>query len=429
MLAPVASPSTLASRATLVLAASAVLAGCGAGASEIARERETASEARRETPASCASTVLGVLAKIATRVYREGVISERTAIARSLIARSSPLRNAVERDDPRAAQAAARALLATGHLTNLRVVRLGTSSGGARTLADLGQAAVAPFAGTITGAGGVPIASFLASVWSDVGIAEETNGIDQGSTVLRAGGRSVAGSFPLPAGELPREGRLTIAGVGYRYTSIPAERYPRGPLRIYVVRPDSSLSALCGRTGGDTISNALARVARLMYAGEAGPRALAQARRVQRDRALLAAVARGDAQAARLAIDKLLTEHIVRLRVSAGGRPLSDVGGPFVLAPVAGPLRLGGEQIGSFVLSIQDDEGYKRLAKRLAGLGVLMYDGPRLVANGLGPHPGDAPESGFYTYRGRPYRAFTFNARAFPSRRLRITLLIPIPYG
>jgi hypothetical protein len=429
MIGPVASPLPLATRAALVLAAGAALAGCGASANEIARERQTASESRLETHASCASTVLGVLAKIAARVYREGMISERTTIARSLIARSSPLRRAIERDDPRAARAAARALLATGHLTDLRVVRLGTAGGGARTLVDVGQAAVAPLAGTITGAGGVPIASFLASVWSDVGIVEETNGIDQGSTVLRAGGRSVAGSFPLPAGELPRKGMLTVGGVGYGYTSIPAERYPRGPLRIYVVRPVSSLSTLCGRTGGDTTSIALARVARLIYAGEAGPRALVQARRVQGDRPLLAAVARGDPQAARLAIDRLLTEHIVRLRVNAGGHPLSDVGGPFVLAPVAGPLHLGGEQIGSFVLSIQDDEGYKRLAERLAGLGVLMYDGPRLVENSLGPHPGHAPESGFYTYRGRPYRVFTFNARAFPSRMLRITALIPIPYG
>ena len=71
--------------------------------------------------------------------------------------------------------------------------------------------------------------------------------------------------------------------------------------------------------------------------------------------------------------NSLLHEHVVRLRVSAGGRLLSDVGGPYVLAPVRAPLRLNGRQIGSIVLSIQDDEGYKRLAGRLAGLDVLMY--------------------------------------------------------
>ena len=66
----------------------------------------------------------------------------------------------------------------------------------------------------------------------------------------------------------------------------------------------------------------------------------------------------------------------MRLRVSAGGRLLSDVGGPYVLAPVSAPLRLDGRKIGSIVLSIQDDEGYKRLAGRLAGLDVLMYMDP-----------------------------------------------------
>ena len=56
----------------------------------------------------------------------------------------------------------------------------------------------------------------------------------------------------------------------------------------------------------------------------------------------------------------------MRLRVSAGGQLLSDVGGPYVLAPVSAPLRLDGRTIGSFVLSIQDDEGYLRLTRRLA---------------------------------------------------------------
>ncbi len=50
-----------------------------------------------------------------------------------------------------------------------------------------------------------------------------------------------------------------------------------------------------------------------------------------------------------------------------------------MLAPVTAPLRQGGRTIGSFTLSIQDDEGYKRLANRLAGLDVLMYMGNKLV--------------------------------------------------
>ena len=82
-------------------------------------------------------------------------------------------------------------------------------------------------------------------------------------------------------------------------------------------------------------------VATLIYAGEAGRRTLPQVRRVQHDQALLQAVASRDQAATRQAIVGLLNQHIVRLRVSAGGGLLSDVGGPFVLAPVRADLRLG----------------------------------------------------------------------------------------
>ena len=38
------------------------------------------------------------------------------------------------------------------------------------------------------------------------------------------------------------------------------------------------------------------------------------------------------------------------------------------------------------------------------------------------------PASGFYEYRGRPYRVFTVNASAFPSGPLTIRVLVPLPY-
>ncbi len=138
--------------------------------------------------------------------------------------------------------------------------------------------------------------------------------------------------------------------------------------------------------------------------------------------------------ATRTAIGVLLHQHVVRLRVSdAHGRLLADVGGPYVLAPGRGELRLRGRTIGSVVLSIQDDEGYLRLAKRLAGLRVLMYmdvaHHSTLVKNSLGPEPGTVPASGSYTYRGASFRVFTVDAAAFPSGPLTIRVLVPIPYG
>jgi hypothetical protein len=167
----------------------------------------------------------------------------------------------------------------------------------------------------------------------------------------------------------------------------------------------------------------------VIYAGEVGPRAQTQVRRVQSDQALLAAVAMRDPEATRLAIDNLLTEHIVRLRVLVQGHLLRDVGGPYVLGPVPGALRQDGRVIGTFLLSIQDDEGYLRLARRLGGMYVLMYMGTTLVKNSLGPEPGNPPESGPYTYRGRRFEVFTLNESAFPSGPLHIRVLVPVPYS
>jgi hypothetical protein len=119
----------------------------------------------------------------------------------------------------------------------------------------------------------------------------------------------------------------------------------------------------------------------------------------------------------------------VRLRVTVGGRLLADVGGPFVLAPVHGVLRSGGRGLGSFVLSIQDNEGYMRLAKRLVGVDVLMYMGPQLTKNSLGPSPGRVPPSGTYRYRGNDFAVYTLHAEAFPAGPLEIRVLVPLPYS
>jgi hypothetical protein len=387
---------------------------------------------------ACAQTVLGALGDVAQRVYREGVSSERTASALSLIQHSVPLREAVEQDDPQAARAAARALLATGHMTNLTVIADArtTAGGGGRTLAVAGAAgALAPLHGTLTDARGAPIGSFIASVWADAGFLDETDGIAEGTAVLRAGGsplagQTTAGSLPLPPGELAPQGTLTVHGVAYRYTSFPASTYPTGsPLRVYLLRSLRSIAPLCGATRDDTVVNAISHVATLIYASEVGRSTLPQIARVQHNRALLTAVAHGEPEATRLAIDNLLNEHIVRLRVLDGaGKLISDVGGPYVLAPVRAALRLNGRAIGSFVLSIQDDMGYRLLAQRLAGLDVVMYRGSQVVMSSFSPPPAHVPTTGPFTHKGATYRAFTFHAEAFPSGPLRITDLVPIPY-
>jgi hypothetical protein len=429
-LRPHSSPARACALRLAPLAALIVLVGCGSSSIDAARAARERAETAPQPRSACPGTVLHTLAEIAKHVYHEGVHSERTRTAERLIASSRALREAIEHNDPVAVAAVARSLIATGRITNLRVLRGARSrEAPGEVLADEGGGAVAPLRGTIASVSGAPIARYVTSVWSDEGIVAETNGIAQSYTVVRSGARDLAGSFELPPRTLPPKGALRVHGASYRYTSIAGERYPAGPLRIYLVRPAGSLAALCGATARATQVNTLRGVARLIYAGEVGPRAQTQVRRVQSDPALLRAVAARDPEATRLAIDDLLTEHIVRLRVLVQGRLLRDVGGPYVLGPVPGTLRQGGREIGTFVLSIQDDEGYLRLARRLGGMYVLMYMGATLVKNSLGPAPGNPPARGPYTYRGRRFEVFTVNAGAFPSGPLHIRVLVPIPYS
>jgi hypothetical protein len=424
--------TTLLTAVLAAILASVVLASCGATVKVVptAGVAAVVSSSAPPTHGSCAATVLATLSSVLQRVYREGVHGERIGSAEYLITHSQALRAAVEGNNREAALAAAHALLKTGHLTDLNVTRNG------QTLVDLGVPALTPLVGTLTGASGAAIASYKASVWADNGFLIEAGGISQGIVVLRADGRSIGGSRSLGSAPLADEGALTLEHVAYDYTSFPAEAYPSGALRVYLLIPTHASAALCGATPQDTTVNTLRHVAELIYEGEEGGAAAhKQVRRVQHNKALLEAVAHREPAATEAAIKALLNEHIVRLRVSAGGQLLSDVGGPYVLAPVSAPLRLHGHTIGSFVLSIQDDEGYLRLTRRLAGLDVLMYMNTEaeLVKDSLGRLPGPAlttvPASGAYRYEGRDFRVFTVHGEAFPSGPLTVRVLVPIPYS
>jgi hypothetical protein len=418
-------PSAGACAAVLLLAVP-LLSGCGSAVKGSAASADLASiePTSSTTEVDCPTTVAKTLSNVLGRVYHEGVFSERTASAQYMITHSTALREAAETGDKSAAQTAVKALLKTGHMTDVHVT-LGT-----QTLVDEGGPALTPLHGTLTGADGAPIATYKASVWADSGFLTEANGITQGLVVLRAGGHSIGGS-PELTGTLVKEGTITYEHVLYQYVSRPAKTYPSGTARIYLLIPISSTKPLCGETDQDTTVNTLESVAHLIYKGELGEAAHKQIIRVQHNKPLLEAVADRDPAAAEAAIKTLLNEHIVRMRVSAEGKLLSDVGGPYVLAPVTANLSEGGRTIGSVTLSIQDDEGYLRLARRLAGMDVLMYmkgDEPELVKNSVGGLPGYVPASGSYTYHGRSFQVFTVNAKAFPSGPLTIRVLVPIPY-
>ena len=417
-------------RASILLVTLALLAGCGSStrASSTARASVAFDPFPNSAPNSCPGAVLDTLGRVVARIYHEGISSERTIVAARQIQGSIPLRQAVEANDPTAATAAAQKLLASGKLTNLLLVRDG------HTLVNVGGPAVTPLQGTLRGVHGAPIATYTTSVWSDEGFVAESKGIGEGPVALRVDNASVGGSFEIPTGALPDAGTLTFQGVSYQYTSFAGEAFPSGAIRIYLFKALSSTKAFCGHSTEDTVFNTLSRVAHLIYEGEAGKRTQPQIRRVQSNLPLLEAVAQDNRPATVAAVKILLHHHIVRLRVfDAEGQLLYDDGGPYVLAPVTAPLRLNGRRIGSIVLSIQDDEGYKRLVGRLAGLDVLMYmdltpGQPQLVKNSLGPDPGTVPASGSYTYRGKHFRVLTITAEAFPSGPLTIRVLVPMPY-
>jgi hypothetical protein len=414
-------------RAAAAIAVLALASGCG-GATGRDADADADATARASAPTtnaqSCAAAVIATLLEVGGRVYHEGVSSERTASARALIGESRALSLAVESGDARAAHAAAEELIATGHMVKLTVLR------GGRELTSAGAAhALAPLEGSIVGASGAVVGRYLASVWSEEGLIDELHGVTGAQMIIRRSDRTLHGKRPLSVRTLPVSGMLARGGAHYAFSSFPAAEFPAGsPARVFLLRSLSSMGRVCGDDVEDTTVNTLAAVLGEIYRGEGGTRARVEMRRVQRSAMLLRAVAARDPVATRAAISALLNQHIVRMRVYAQGTLLADVGGPYVLAPVSGALRSHGRTIGRFVLSIQDDEGYLRLARRLAGVDVLMYMGSTLVKNSLGPAPGAVPEEGSFRYRGRAFRTVTVHAAAFPSGPLRIIALIPEPY-
>ncbi len=419
--------------ATLVAIAGimAALAGCGSSDPDGASAGAPAPAAAPATllkpipaPAgnNCPAVVLTTLGRVLQRIYNEGVSSEEVLAARDLIKRNAPLHGAVEGGDSTGARTAAGHLLATKHMTHLLIEHNG------RVLTDVGEPAIAPLQGELTDSGGRVIGSYLTTLFSDHTFVSEAKGITQGQVTVRAGEAVRAGNATLGDHELHGVGTFTRGGVQYEYLAFPVAAFPAGTATVELFRTTRSLAPVCRPTREATVAQTLLGVTELIYKGESGPRARLQVQRVQSYRPLLEAVGAHDPEATRRAIDILLHKHVVRLRVSTGGSLLADVGGPYVLAPLRAPLRQGGRQIGEFVLSIQDDEGYKRLAERLAGVHVVISSGGKVVKNSLGPISAPIPASGPYTYRGRSYTVFTVPAEAFPSGPLTIRVLVPDPY-
>jgi hypothetical protein len=179
----------------------------------------------------------------------------------------------------------------------------------------------------------------------------------------------------------------------------------------------------------EVLAYAAGTVAQRIYAAEVrSSETTADKRQIEGDGPLLSAVESGEHGAIEAAVHTLVYSHthIVRLRVTHGSHVLSDIGGPYILAPVSGTLRSHGRTIASFVFSVQDDLGYIKLVARfIAAPLILRTDSGQVPVEGLlSPGPSSIPEHGSVTYRGVKYQAYSFRAAAYPSGRLRVSLLL-----
>jgi hypothetical protein len=190
-------------------------------------------------------------------------------------------------------------------------------------------------------------------------------------------------------------------------------------------------AAACGDRAGEVLATAAGTVAERIYAAEVkSAEVLSDKQQIESDGPLLSALASGDGAAIKAAVHRLVYSHthIVRLRVSRGSVLLADDGGPYILAPVSGRLRSHGREIGHFVFSVQDDLGYVKLVTRFIGAPlVLRTDSGNVPLDGLlSPGPDTIPDRGPVAYRGTTYAAYSFKAQAYPSGRLRVSLLLPL---
>ncbi len=181
----------------------------------------------------------------------------------------------------------------------------------------------------------------------------------------------------------------------------------------------------CGSAGAAVVSAVDVAAARRIYAGELyGGQVKADIGHVVGSHALLRAMAASNMAAVQAAVHGLVYAphwHIVRLRVLKAGKVLADVGGPYIIAPVTGPLRWHGRSVGSYVMSVQDDVGFVKLVTRFIGAPIAIYRNGSFLMGTLKPAHG-VRTGATATIAGSTYRANVMEAGAFPSGSLQIAL-------
>jgi hypothetical protein len=195
------------------------------------------------------------------------------------------------------------------------------------------------------------------------------------------------------------------------------------------VAPAPSAVAPCGAAAAQTRAATAGFVATRIYGREvSSPEVRRDQHQVESYGPLLSALAGGSRSAVSEAVTSLVFSHthVVRLRVSQGGSLLADVGGPLILAPVGGSLRLHGRPVGRYLLSVQDDSGYAKLESRYVGYQLIMRQGAHVlpVEGTFSPGATFIPDRGPVSFHGASYQVFSLAAQAYPSGSLRISVLV-----
>jgi len=397
-----------------VLAASLPLAACGSDARQATVESTAA--------ADCRPVVMQTIASVADRAYAEVASGRLIGVSRIEVQRDTALLTAVAADDSVAATAAGQRLLARTEIAFLQIRRAG------RLVVNLGGAPAIARAAGVLRVSGKRIARFVLAVQGDSGYAAVVHGLTGAGVLVRRGPVQLAATLPSAPRSLPASGQVSFGHVSYGVSSFAADAYPAGREHVYLLAGPKLFDA-CAATPAQTVANVLGPLAMRVYAHETTSHSEQTAvAYIARSPAFTAAVAAGNSAGVRAAIITFFRSHrhIVRVRAVRGARLVDDVGGPYVLAPVAGTLRQDGRIIGRFVAAIQDDAGYVALTHIYTGAQVILRAGDSEVPSStLQPGPPTIPTLGPVTYRGRVYEAYSFDGQRFPTGQLRISVLVP----
>jgi len=197
------------------------------------------------------------------------------------------------------------------------------------------------------------------------------------------------------------------------------------------VTTPSSSGAPCGTETASAVAAVDSVAARRIYSGElSGAETRADVGRISSSAPLLSALAVHDRPAVEAAVHALVYApgwHIVRLRVTSAGHVVSDIGGPYIIAPVSGALRWHHRTVGRFVMSVQDDVGYVKLETRFIGAPVEIYRNGVPLMGTVRPAPLNVANGASISLAGRQFQPRILTMNAFPRGTLRVALLVPKP--